>query len=50
MSRFIVERNVLGPHRLAYSYAYQPKFEFSMLNLELILGFFHRSLFFSLCF
>ena len=39
-----------GPHRLAYSYVYQPKFEFSTLNLELILGFFHRSLFFSICF
>jgi hypothetical protein len=39
-----------GPHLFTYAYAYQPKFEFSTLNLELILRFFHRSLFFSLCF
>ncbi len=30
----------LGPHFFAYAYAYQPKFEFSILNLKLILRFF----------
>jgi hypothetical protein len=30
----------LQPHLFTYTYAYQPKFEFSTLNLELILGFF----------
>ena len=33
-----------------HAYAYRPNIEFSTLNLELILRFFHRSLFFSLCF
>ena len=39
-----------GPHLFAYAYAYQPKFKFSILNLELILRFFYRSLFFRHCF
>lgn len=34
-------------HLFAYTYVYQPKFKFLALNLELILGHFHRSLFFS---
>ena len=37
-----------GAHLFTYAYVYQSKFEFSILNFELILRFFHRSLFFSL--
>ena len=37
-------------HLFVYAYGYQLKFDFLTLNLELILRFFHRSFFFSLCF
>jgi hypothetical protein len=46
----LLEERNKGPHLFAYAYVYQLKFKFSTLNLELILGFFHQSLFFSLCF
>ena len=40
----------LQPNLFVYSYIYQLKFKFSILNLVIILGFFHRNLFFSICF
>jgi hypothetical protein len=47
----VVHLYFIQPHLLAYAYAYKPKFESLTLNLKLILGFFfHRSLFFSICF
>lgn len=38
------------PYLFAYIYIYESKFKFSTLKLEVILRFFHRCLFFGLCF
>ena len=37
---------IKGPHLFTYTYTYRPKFEFSTLNLELILRFFFIEVYF----
>jgi len=32
---------IIWPHLFVYAFTYQTNFEFSTLNLELVLGFFH---------